>query len=175
MGGAQGGGGAWGGGACGLRGRGCPGASPAGRGSDARAQLACTVVAILLQFLYLSAVGWALLEGLHLYRRRSEPRHVDRGPMRFYHVLGWGLPAVITGEVTPPQTQPRTLSPPTPPPPAPTSPWANPLWVATPPPGAWSRPLSHPHQPGAGCGLISMHSPAPISIAPPLTVWPHPQ
>ncbi|XP_075631852.1 cadherin EGF LAG seven-pass G-type receptor 2 isoform X3 [Balearica regulorum gibbericeps] len=59
--------------------------------------LACTVVAILLQFLYMSAVGWALLEGLHLYRRRSEPRHVDRGPMRFYHVLGWGLPAFITG------------------------------------------------------------------------------
>ncbi|NXK15465.1 CELR2 protein, partial [Herpetotheres cachinnans] len=45
----------------------------------------------------MSAVGWALLEGLHLYRRRSEPRHVDRGPMRFYHVLGWGLPAFITG------------------------------------------------------------------------------
>lgn len=63
-----------------------------------RVQLACTVVAILLQFLYLSAVGWALLEALHLYRRRSEPRHVDRGPMRFYHVLGWGLPAFITGE-----------------------------------------------------------------------------
>uniref|UniRef100_A0A8B9ZKR2 Cadherin EGF LAG seven-pass G-type receptor 2 n=1 Tax=Anas platyrhynchos TaxID=8839 RepID=A0A8B9ZKR2_ANAPL len=60
-------------------------------------QLACTVVAILLQFLHLSAVGWALLEALHLYRRRSEPRHVDRGPMRFYHVLGWGLPAFITG------------------------------------------------------------------------------
>uniref|UniRef100_A0A674HIM0 Cadherin EGF LAG seven-pass G-type receptor 2 n=1 Tax=Taeniopygia guttata TaxID=59729 RepID=A0A674HIM0_TAEGU len=59
--------------------------------------LACTVVAILLQFLYLSAVGWALLEALHLYRRRSEPRHVDHGPMRFYHVLGWGLPAFITG------------------------------------------------------------------------------
>lgn len=63
-----------------------------------RVQLACTVVAILLQFLYLSAVGWALLEALHLYRRRIEPRHVDRGPMRFYHVLGWGLPAFITGE-----------------------------------------------------------------------------
>uniref|UniRef100_A0A8V5GQH3 Cadherin EGF LAG seven-pass G-type receptor 2 n=1 Tax=Melopsittacus undulatus TaxID=13146 RepID=A0A8V5GQH3_MELUD len=65
--------------------------------NQADSPLACTVVAILLQFLYLSAVGWALLEGLHLYRRRSEPRHVDRGPMRFYHVLGWGLPAFITG------------------------------------------------------------------------------
>lgn len=77
--------------------------APAGRGSDAGgAQLACTVVAILLQFFYMSAVGWALLEGLHLYRRRSEARHVDRGPMRFYHVLGWGLPAFITGEDVPP-------------------------------------------------------------------------
>ncbi|XP_063274458.1 cadherin EGF LAG seven-pass G-type receptor 2 isoform X6 [Prinia subflava] len=65
--------------------------------NQADVPLACTVVAILLQFLYLSAVGWALLEALHLYRRRSEPRHVDRGPMRFYHVLGWGLPAFITG------------------------------------------------------------------------------
>uniref|UniRef100_A0A8C3V7T7 Cadherin EGF LAG seven-pass G-type receptor 2 n=1 Tax=Catharus ustulatus TaxID=91951 RepID=A0A8C3V7T7_CATUS len=65
--------------------------------NQADVPLACTVVAILLQFLYLSAVGWALLEALHLYRCRSEPRHVDRGPMRFYHVLGWGLPAFITG------------------------------------------------------------------------------
>ncbi|XP_069731782.1 LOW QUALITY PROTEIN: cadherin EGF LAG seven-pass G-type receptor 2 [Phaenicophaeus curvirostris] len=65
--------------------------------NQADSPLACTVVAILLQFLYMSAVGWALLEGLHLYRRRSEPRHIDRGPMRFYHVLGWGLPAFITG------------------------------------------------------------------------------
>lgn len=73
-------------------GRGC------GLAVTGRVQLACTVVAILLQFLYLSAVGWALLEALHLYRRCSEPRHVDRGPMRFYHVLGWGLPAFITGE-----------------------------------------------------------------------------
>lgn len=64
------------------------------------------MVAILLQFLHLSAVGWALLEALHLYRRRTEPRHVDRGPMRFYHVLGWGLPAFITG-----RTRPFPLSP----------------------------------------------------------------
>ncbi|XP_017691028.1 PREDICTED: cadherin EGF LAG seven-pass G-type receptor 2 isoform X1 [Lepidothrix coronata] len=65
--------------------------------NQAELPLACTVVAILLQFLYLGAVGWGLLEALHLYRRRSEPRSVDRGPMRFYHVLGWGLPAFITG------------------------------------------------------------------------------
>ncbi|XP_061869715.1 cadherin EGF LAG seven-pass G-type receptor 2 [Colius striatus] len=57
----------------------------------------CAAVAVLLQFLHLSAVAWALLEGLHLYRRLRERRRVDRGPMRFYHVLGWGGPALVTG------------------------------------------------------------------------------
>ncbi|NXT23142.1 CELR2 protein, partial [Syrrhaptes paradoxus] len=58
----------------------------------------------------MSAVGWALLEALHLYRRRSEPRHVDRGPMRFYHLLGWGLPAFITGEAPPTAPNPAPWS-----------------------------------------------------------------
>lgn len=99
------------------KGRGCRGGAWLCTGDSAvtvGAQLACTVVAILLQFLYMSAVGWALLEGLHLYRRRSEPRHVDRGPMRFYHVLGWGLPAFITGEATPTELGPAPFPEPTP-------------------------------------------------------------
>ncbi|ELK24998.1 Cadherin EGF LAG seven-pass G-type receptor 3 [Myotis davidii] len=36
-------------------------------------------------------------EGLHLYRVQVEPRNVDRGAMRFYHALGWGVPAVLLG------------------------------------------------------------------------------
>lgn len=32
-----------------------------------------------------------------------EPRNVDRGAMRFYHALGWGVPAVLLGEVLPAQ------------------------------------------------------------------------
>lgn len=38
------------------------------------------------------------MQGLHLYRMQVEPRNVDRGAMRFYHALGWGVPAVLLGE-----------------------------------------------------------------------------
>uniref|UniRef100_A0A5F8HC53 Cadherin EGF LAG seven-pass G-type receptor 2 n=1 Tax=Monodelphis domestica TaxID=13616 RepID=A0A5F8HC53_MONDO len=58
---------------------------------------ACTVIAILLHFLYLCAFSWALLEALHLYRALTEVRDVNTGPMRFYYMLGWGVPAFITG------------------------------------------------------------------------------
>lgn len=63
-------------------------------------QFACTVIAILLHFLYLCAFAWALLEALHLYRALTEVRDVNASPMRFYYMLGWGVPAFITG--TPP-------------------------------------------------------------------------
>ncbi|PNI54331.1 CELSR2 isoform 6 [Pan troglodytes] len=58
---------------------------------------ACTVIAILLHFLYLCTFSWALLEALHLYRALTEVRDVNTGPMRFYYMLGWGVPAFITG------------------------------------------------------------------------------
>lgn len=60
-------------------------------------QFACTVIAILLHFLYLCTFSWALLEALHLYRALTEVRDVNAGPMRFYYMLGWGVPAFITG------------------------------------------------------------------------------
>ncbi|XP_016011118.2 cadherin EGF LAG seven-pass G-type receptor 2 isoform X1 [Rousettus aegyptiacus] len=58
---------------------------------------ACTVIAILLHFLFLCTFSWALLEALHLYRALTEVRDVNAGPMRFYYMLGWGVPAFITG------------------------------------------------------------------------------
>uniref|UniRef100_A0A8C0QYU5 Cadherin EGF LAG seven-pass G-type receptor 2 n=1 Tax=Canis lupus dingo TaxID=286419 RepID=A0A8C0QYU5_CANLU len=58
---------------------------------------ACTVIAILLHFLYLCTFSWGLLEALHLYRALTEVRDVNAGPMRFYYMLGWGVPAFITG------------------------------------------------------------------------------
>lgn len=64
-------------------------------------QFACTVIAILLHFLYLCAFSWALLEALHLYRALTEVRDVNAGPMRFYYMLGWGVPAFITGTPRP--------------------------------------------------------------------------
>lgn len=61
----------------------------------------CTVIAILLHFVYMSTFAWTLVESLHVYRMLTEPRNIDAGPMRFYYVVGWGLPAVITGEIPP--------------------------------------------------------------------------
>lgn len=55
------------------------------------------MVAILLHFFYLCTFSWLFLEGLHLYRMISEVRDINYGPMRFYYLLGWGVPAFITG------------------------------------------------------------------------------
>ncbi|KAM4795846.1 cadherin EGF LAG seven-pass G-type receptor 2 [Rhinophrynus dorsalis] len=60
-------------------------------------QFACTIIAILLHFLALCCFSWVFLEVLHVYRRLSEVRDVNSGPMRFYYALGWGVPAFITG------------------------------------------------------------------------------
>uniref|UniRef100_A0A8D0H436 Cadherin EGF LAG seven-pass G-type receptor 2 n=1 Tax=Sphenodon punctatus TaxID=8508 RepID=A0A8D0H436_SPHPU len=58
---------------------------------------ACTVIAILLHFLYMCVFAWVLLEALHIYRMLSEVRDINYGPMRFYYMVGWGVPAFITG------------------------------------------------------------------------------
>ncbi|XP_058529592.1 cadherin EGF LAG seven-pass G-type receptor 1 isoform X1 [Ochotona princeps] len=57
----------------------------------------CTVVAILLHYVYMSCFAWTLVEGLHVHRMLTEVRNIDAGPMRFYYVIGWGIPAVVTG------------------------------------------------------------------------------
>lgn len=61
-------------------------------------QFLCTVVAIALHYLYMSTFAWTFVESLHVYRMLAEARNIDAGPMRFYYVLGWGLPAIVTGE-----------------------------------------------------------------------------
>ncbi|XP_030634210.1 cadherin EGF LAG seven-pass G-type receptor 2 [Chanos chanos] len=57
----------------------------------------CTVIAILLHFFYMCSFSWLFLEGLHVYRMLSEVRDINYGPMRFYYMIGWGVPAFITG------------------------------------------------------------------------------
>ncbi|XP_058860276.1 cadherin EGF LAG seven-pass G-type receptor 2-like isoform X2 [Acipenser ruthenus] len=57
----------------------------------------CTVIAILLQFFYMCTFAWMFLEGLHMYRMMTEVRDINYGPMRFYYMIGWGVPAFITG------------------------------------------------------------------------------
>lgn len=64
------------------------------------AQFLCTVVAILLHYVSMSTFAWTLVENLHVYRMLTEVRNIDTGPMRFYHVVGWGIPAIVTGKDT---------------------------------------------------------------------------
>uniref|UniRef100_A0A8C9EAL3 Cadherin EGF LAG seven-pass G-type receptor 1 n=1 Tax=Phocoena sinus TaxID=42100 RepID=A0A8C9EAL3_PHOSS len=57
----------------------------------------CTVIAILLHYMYMSTFAWTFVESLHIYRVLTEARNIDAGPMRFYYVVGWGIPAIVTG------------------------------------------------------------------------------
>uniref|UniRef100_A0A8C8VMJ4 Cadherin EGF LAG seven-pass G-type receptor 2 n=1 Tax=Pelusios castaneus TaxID=367368 RepID=A0A8C8VMJ4_9SAUR len=65
--------------------------------NQADAPFACTVIAILLHFFYLCTFAWLLLEALHIHRMLTEVRDINYGPMRFYYMVGWGVPAFITG------------------------------------------------------------------------------
>lgn len=40
------------------------------------------------------------VEGLHIYRMLTEMRNINHGHIRFYYAIGWGIPAIITGETT---------------------------------------------------------------------------
>ncbi|KAJ7422124.1 hypothetical protein WISP_39467 [Willisornis vidua] len=57
----------------------------------------CTVIAILLHYFYMSTFAWMFVEQLHIYRMLTEVRNINYGHMRFYYVVGWGIPAIITG------------------------------------------------------------------------------
>uniref|UniRef100_A0A7N4PQZ0 Cadherin EGF LAG seven-pass G-type receptor 3 n=2 Tax=Sarcophilus harrisii TaxID=9305 RepID=A0A7N4PQZ0_SARHA len=60
-------------------------------------QFLCTVIAIVLHYLFLGTFSWLFVQGLHLYRMQAEARNVDLGAMRFYYALGWGVPAILLG------------------------------------------------------------------------------
>lgn len=58
----------------------------------------------------MSTFAWTFVESLHVYRMLTEVRNIDAGPMRFYYVVGWGLPAVVTGEAPSGRPRPRSLA-----------------------------------------------------------------
>lgn len=57
------------------------------------------MTAIALHYAYMSTFTWTFVESLHVYRMLTEVRNIDAGPMRFYYVMGWGIPAIVTGEM----------------------------------------------------------------------------
>ncbi|KAM5148803.1 cadherin EGF LAG seven-pass G-type receptor 3 [Mantella aurantiaca] len=65
--------------------------------SSTESEFLCTVIAILLHYFFLSTFAWLFVDELHIYRMQTEVRNVNFGAMRFYHAIGWGVPAIITG------------------------------------------------------------------------------
>lgn len=61
-------------------------------------QFVCTVIAILLHYFCMCTFAWMFVEGLHIYRMLTELRNINHGHIRFYYAMGWGIPAIITGE-----------------------------------------------------------------------------
>ncbi|KAJ8245418.1 hypothetical protein GJAV_G00270520 [Gymnothorax javanicus] len=57
----------------------------------------CSVVAMLLHYFPMCSFAWLFVEALHLHRMLTEVRDIDHSRMRFYYVMGWGFPAIITG------------------------------------------------------------------------------
>lgn len=66
--------------------------------SSSLLQFVCTVIAILLHYFYMCTFAWMFVEGLHIYRMLTEMRNINHGHIRFYYAIGWGIPAIITGE-----------------------------------------------------------------------------
>lgn len=56
------------------------------------------MIAILLHYFYMCTFAWMFVEGLHIYRMLTEMRNINHGHIRFYYAIGWGIPAIITGE-----------------------------------------------------------------------------
>ncbi|XP_077984710.1 cadherin EGF LAG seven-pass G-type receptor 2-like isoform X2 [Glandiceps talaboti] len=64
-------------------------------GIDTTIDLGCKLVAIGLHYFFMATFAWMFVEGLHLYRMLTEVKNINRGQMKFYYVVGWGLPLVI--------------------------------------------------------------------------------
>lgn len=71
-------------------------------------QFVCSVIALLLHYFYLCTFAWTFVEGLHIYRMLTDMRNVNHGHMRFYYTIGWGIPAIITGNAIPAYFSGRT-------------------------------------------------------------------
>lgn len=59
----------------------------------------CKLAAIFLHYSCMCSFCWMLVEELHVYRMMTEIRNINHRHMTFYYTIGWGLPAVITGEI----------------------------------------------------------------------------
>nr|XP_006821230.1 PREDICTED: probable G-protein coupled receptor 133-like [Saccoglossus kowalevskii] len=54
-------------------------------------------VAILLHFCYLAVFAWMLVEGIHLYSKVVQVFGSESSKLKYYFLIGWGLPFIIVG------------------------------------------------------------------------------
>lgn len=55
----------------------------------------CKLVAIFLQYFSISLFFWLMVNAIHFYRILTEVRDINHGPMKFYYVIGYAIPAVL--------------------------------------------------------------------------------
>ncbi|KAH7641931.1 protocadherin-like wing polarity protein stan isoform x3 [Dermatophagoides farinae] len=65
------------------------------RTSLVQMESSCKLVAIFLHYSFQCLFTWMLIESIHLYRMLTEIRDINRGPMRFYYFVGYGVAAII--------------------------------------------------------------------------------
>uniref|UniRef100_A0A6G1S6M5 Cadherin EGF LAG seven-pass G-type receptor 2 n=1 Tax=Aceria tosichella TaxID=561515 RepID=A0A6G1S6M5_9ACAR len=63
------------------------------KGSLNQLEYQCKLVAIFLHYFSISLFFWLLVNAIHFYRMLTELRDINHGPMKFYHVLGYAVPA----------------------------------------------------------------------------------
>ena len=59
-------------------------------------QTLCSMIAITLHYFYVCSFAWMFVESLHIYRRITDIRDVNHGPMKFYHVIGYGKKGILS-------------------------------------------------------------------------------
>ena len=57
----------------------------------------CTVIAVVLHYLFLTAFAWMCLEGVQLYVMLIEVFEAEKSRVRYYYLAAYGIPAVIVG------------------------------------------------------------------------------
>lgn len=53
----------------------------------------CKLVAVFLHYLSISLFFWLFVNAVHFYRMLTELRDINHGPMKFYHIIGYAIPA----------------------------------------------------------------------------------
>ncbi|XP_071785300.1 uncharacterized protein [Asterias amurensis] len=64
---------------------------------DTENEVWCTAVAVILHYFFLSTFMWMLCEGFYIYIRVTSVFTDVKGHLKFYFLVGWGVPAIIVG------------------------------------------------------------------------------